>query len=356
VKGNPLLLVAAVLAGLAPTASWGSCAGCASPHAVWPDTASALPLNPVLIVRYCSAADQDYGPYLTGPRGRIRLKRVEVAGLGPLLRAFAPGTSLEPHHRYDLHFRRKELRARNQAAWTTGEALDSLPPVWRAPPTVEYAGSARDVQWESSEVFVRIPAFDDGEALAALVELRADATTTADFPAPQVDLRRVTVSTEPIDPLLILESHYCSQFKLPSGRVFEARLSVIDAAGNAAPSPAGALRFRIPNLRPQPSYEVRTVVPRSPPVLFKPEPPFPAMARKARVQGVVTGELSVGPDGQVEEVTILEGLPLGMTEATVGALERWRFAPARDGASRQNVHFRTHFMVIQPEYQPDWNP
>ena len=91
-------------------------------------------------------------------------------------------------------------------------------------------------------------------------------------------------------------------------------------------------------------------------MLFKPEPPFPEIARRAGIQGLVTGELSVGPDGQVEEVTILDGLPMGMTDATVGALEKWRFAPARDGASGRKIRFRTHFMVIQPEYQPDWNP
>lgn len=351
-----LLLVATALSGLAPAASWASCAGCASPYAVWPDPASPLPLNPVLIVGYCSAGDPDYGPYLEGPRGRIPLKRVEVAGLGPDLRAFVPGASLEPHHRYDLRFRKKELLSRAPASWTTGEALDSQPPVWRAPPAVEYAGSTRDLGWGSSEVFVTIPAVDDGGALAVVVELRGDAATTADVPAPQVDLRRVTVSTETIDPLLVLESEYCSRFNLPAGRVFQARLAVIDAAGNLVPSPAGALRFRIPDPRPQPSYEVRTVVPRHPPVVSKSEPPFPAIAKKARIQGVVTGELSVGPAGWVEEVTILEGLPLGMNEITIAALEKWRFAPARDGAPRRKVAFQTHFMVIQPEYRPDWNP
>lgn len=355
-KGNALPLVAAVLAGLAPTALWASCAGCASPHAVWPDPASALPLNPVLIVSYCPTGDPDYKPYLTGPRGRIRLKRVDVPGLGPLLRAFAPRKSLEPHHRYELHFRRKELRPGDQASWTTGKALDTLPPVWRAPPSVEYAGSSRDLQSENSEVFVKIPAFDDGGTLSVLVELVAAARTTVASPTPQTVLRTVTVPAKPVDPILVLESRYCSQFRLPSGMVFEARLSVIDAAGNVTPSPAGALRFRIPDHRPRPSYKVRTVLPRNPPVLFKPEPPFPEIARKARVQGVVTGELSIGPAGQVEEVTLLEDLPLGMTEVTVGALERWRFAPARDGASRRKVHFQTHFMVIQPEYHPDWNP
>lgn len=353
-KGKPLLFVA-VLATLVPEASWATTCGCA-PYAAWPDTASALPLNPVLIVRYCSARDPDYEPYLSGPRGRIRLKGVEVPGLGPRHRAFAPRKGLEPHQRYELRFGKTELRARFQASWTTDEEPDSLPPVWRAPPTVEYAGSSRDFHWENSELFVRIPASDDRGALAVLVELTAPAATTTTVLTPQAGFQTVTVPAEPLDPMLVLESQDCSQFKFRSGTVFEARLSVIDASGHVTPSPAGALRFRIPDPRSLPSYEVRTVLPRWPAVVSKPEPPFPALARKARIQGVVKGELSIGPAGQVEEVTIVEGLPLGLAEATVGALEGWLFAPARDGASRRTVRFQTHFMVIQPEYHPDWNP
>jgi TonB family protein len=91
-------------------------------------------------------------------------------------------------------------------------------------------------------------------------------------------------------------------------------------------------------------------------VLFGPEPSFPAIAKKAQIQGVVTGELSIGPAGRVEEVVIVEGLPMGLTQAAVAALETWRFAPARDGAPRRKVLFQTHFMKIQPEYHPDWNP
>jgi TonB family protein len=242
------------------------------------------------------------------------------------------------------------------ASWTTGTAPDNLPPVWRAPPSVEYAGSSMNLQWETSDVFVSIPAYDDGGALAVLVELRADPTSTVQAPAPQVGLRRLLAPTGTADPLLVLESDSCSQLHLSSGRVFEARLSVIDAAGHAAPSPAGALRFRIPVPHPQASYEVLTVLPSGPPVLVKPEPPFPAIARRAQIQGVVTGELSIGPGGKVEEVVVIEAPPMGLSQATVETLATWRFAPAADGAPQRKVRFATHFMVIQHEYEPDWTP
>jgi len=356
VKRNALLFVAAILAALAPAASWAtSCGVRPFPYAVWPDAASLLPLNPVLIITV-SPTGTDFGPHLIGPHGRVRLKRVEMAGLGPLLGAFAPRESLEPDQRYELHFRHGPGLACNEASWMTGAAPDSLPPVWRAPPSIEYAGSSMNFNRESSDVFVRIPALDEGGALAILVELRSDPTTPVGVAAPQVVVRQVAAASGFVDPVLVLESHDCSQLQFRSGQVFETRLSVIDAAGHVTPSPAGALRFRIPDHRPQPSYEVRTVLPSLPIVLSKPEPGFPAIAKKALIQGVVKGELSIGPTGRVEEVGIIEGLPMGLTEAAVAALETWRFAPAPDGAPGRKVPFQTHFMRTQSEYHPDWNP
>ena len=256
-KRSSLLFVAAALAALAPAASWAtSCGVCPYPYAVWPDAGSPLPLNPVLIITV-SPAGPDFGPHLIGPHGRVRLKRVEMAGLGPLLGAFAPGKSLEPDQRYELHFRRGPGLACNEASWMTGTVPDSLPPVWRAPPSVEYAGSSMGLISETADVFVRIPAFDDGGALAVLVALRAD---------------------------------------------------------------------------------------------------FSEIAKKAQIQGVVTGELSIGPYGRVEEVVIVEDLPMGLGQAAVAALGTWRFAPARDGAPLRKIPFQTHFMKIQLEYHPDWNP
>jgi TonB family protein len=310
-----------------------------------------LPLNPVIIVSYCSDKAPDHGPYLTGPRGLVRLKPLALAGLGPLLRAFTPTKNLEPNQRYELNFRGERPDRRDQPAWVAGESVDTAPPSWGAPPFVEYAASSRDVR-ASSEVFLGIAASEDSGALAVLLELDADpATVGAPLPT-QFLLRGVAAPAETTNTTLALESGYCSSLHFRSGAVFEARLSLMDAAGNLTPSPAAPLRFRIPELRPYASYEVRTVVPRHPAVLFKSEPPFPAMARKALVQGVVKGELAIDPKGHVEVVTIVEGRPAGLTDATIEALQKWRFAPARNGAVSRKVPFSTHFTVIHPSTIP----
>jgi len=59
-----------------------------------------------------------------------------------------------------------------------------------------------------------------------------------------------------------------------------------------------------------------------------PEPIYPDAAKRAQIQGVVVLEAVVGPDGNVENLTTLRGLPLGLTEAAIQAVRRWRYEPA----------------------------
>ncbi len=71
----------------------------------------------------------------------------------------------------------------------------------------------------------------------------------------------------------------------------------------------------------------------TPPSRFvSPLPTYPQSAWATGVQGTVTLEVVVGRDGRVSRVEVLEGLPHGISEAAVEAVQRWRFRPAtRDG-------------------------
>jgi protein TonB len=82
---------------------------------------------------------------------------------------------------------------------------------------------------------------------------------------------------------------------------------------------------------PEPEGPVRFVVGGNitePVKLSGPNPVYPEAARRARIQGVVVLECIIGKNGVVREATVLRGLPLGLTEAAVDAVKKWRFEPS----------------------------
>ena len=59
-----------------------------------------------------------------------------------------------------------------------------------------------------------------------------------------------------------------------------------------------------------------------------PDPVYTEIARKARIQGVVIVQAIINKQGQVENVKVLKGLPMGLDQAAVEAVKRWQFKPA----------------------------
>lgn len=70
-----------------------------------------------------------------------------------------------------------------------------------------------------------------------------------------------------------------------------------------------------------------------------PLPRYPEMARRARIQGTVIVRAVIGADGIVRDVEVIKGLPMGLTDAAVDAVRRWRFAPARLNGRPVDVYF-----------------
>jgi periplasmic protein TonB len=59
-----------------------------------------------------------------------------------------------------------------------------------------------------------------------------------------------------------------------------------------------------------------------------PQPKYPEAARRAKMQGVVVLECTISKQGNVEDVKVLRGLPLGLTESAVDAVNKWKFKPS----------------------------
>jgi TonB family protein len=56
------------------------------------------------------------------------------------------------------------------------------------------------------------------------------------------------------------------------------------------------------------------------------QPVYPAIARSARVAGVVTIEAMIGPDGKVMDATVVRSIPL-LDQAALDAVQQWEYTP-----------------------------
>jgi TonB family protein len=56
------------------------------------------------------------------------------------------------------------------------------------------------------------------------------------------------------------------------------------------------------------------------------KPVYPAIARSARVAGVVTVEATIGPDGKVIDATVVKSIPL-LDQAALDAVQQWEYTP-----------------------------
>ena len=61
-------------------------------------------------------------------------------------------------------------------------------------------------------------------------------------------------------------------------------------------------------------------------IIRRVDPVYPAIARQARVRGVVEVQATIGKDGRVREVRVLGGHPL-LQQAAAEAVKKWVYSP-----------------------------
>ena len=69
------------------------------------------------------------------------------------------------------------------------------------------------------------------------------------------------------------------------------------------------------------------------------EPRYPEAARRVRLAGTVVLEAVIDEHGRIRDITVRKGLPLGLDQAAIDAVSRWRFEPARLGDRAVAVYF-----------------
>jgi periplasmic protein TonB len=110
-------------------------------------------------------------------------------------------------------------------------------------------------------------------------------------------------------------------------------------------SEIGADVFGIPDAPPGPAGEGLGqgplqlgdgIVP--PKKIFDPRPLYTEEARQARVQGTVILQAVVDAQGNVTDVKILKGLPLGLQESAIQTVKTWKYEPATRGGEPVAVY------------------
>lgn len=66
---------------------------------------------------------------------------------------------------------------------------------------------------------------------------------------------------------------------------------------------------------------------KAPVIVTRVEPVYTEVARRARIQGIVIIEAVIDRQGNVTEARVLKPLPMGLDQAALDAIRRWKFRP-----------------------------
>jgi TonB family protein len=84
-------------------------------------------------------------------------------------------------------------------------------------------------------------------------------------------------------------------------------------------------------------------------------PAYTELARRARVTGVVILEAIIDEQGNVTNVNVLKGLPMGLDRAAVEAVQTWKFKPATFEGRPVKVYY-TLTVNFQVDSAPPFGP
>ena len=78
-------------------------------------------------------------------------------------------------------------------------------------------------------------------------------------------------------------------------------------------------------------------------ILSRPEPAYTEVARKGQVSGVVRLRAVFKNTGEVTDIRVVEGLPMGLSEKAVEAARQIRFAPAMRGGKTVSQYINLEY-------------
>jgi protein TonB len=90
--------------------------------------------------------------------------------------------------------------------------------------------------------------------------------------------------------------------------------------------PIGSIGVRIGNGDDAPILVTGAVT--RPVIIDRVEPQYTETARRVRLEGTVIVQAVIDEQGRVVDVKVLKNLPMGLDQAAVDAVSRWRFKPA----------------------------
>ncbi len=73
--------------------------------------------------------------------------------------------------------------------------------------------------------------------------------------------------------------------------------------------------------------------------IHAPRPDYTEIARKTRTEGLVIVQAIIDKHGDVTNVKVLKGVPMGLTEEAVKAIKQWKFKPATLGGKPVDVYY-----------------
>jgi TonB family protein len=82
-------------------------------------------------------------------------------------------------------------------------------------------------------------------------------------------------------------------------------------------------------------------------IVFKPEPAFTEEARHHNVTGVVRLRVVLAAEGRVRDISVIKGLPDGLTEKAINAARHMLFLPAQLGGRAVSMYatLEYHFNI-----------
>lgn len=98
-----------------------------------------------------------------------------------------------------------------------------------------------------------------------------------------------------------------------------------DGPGTVGAADDQPIHFTVGMTRPVPVHQV--------------QPRYTENARRAGVQGMVIVEAIIDEQGNVDNVRVLRGLPMGLDREAVAAVQQWKFTPAMLGGRPVRIYF-----------------